>query len=59
MLFDILFTANWTKIEQNRQKIINKFNITENDKRVEYGYEVDDEAYIYINGRYCKLESPF
>ena len=59
MLFDIPFTADWTKIEQKRQKIINKSNITENDKRVDYDYEVDDEVFIYRDGHYRKLEGPF
>ena len=59
MLFDIPFTADWTKIEQKKQKIINKSNITENDKRVDYDYEVDDEVFIYRDGHCRKLEGPF
>ena len=53
------FTADWTKIEKNKQKVINKSNITENDKRVDYDYEVDDEVFIYRDGHYRKQEGPF
>ena len=47
MLFNMPYTANWTHIEQNKEITINKYNLTENDKRVEYDYKVDDEVYIY------------
>ena len=59
MLFNMPFTADWTKIEKNKQKVTNKSNITENDKRVDYEYEVYDEVFIYRDGHYRKLDGPF
>ena len=59
MLFNIPFTPDWTQIEHNKQKLINKSNIAENDKRVEYDYEVGDDVFIYRDGHYRKLEGPF
>ena len=58
MLFNIPFTPNWNQIEHNKQKIINRSSIAENDKRIKYDYEVDDDVYIYTYWNYRKLEGP-
>ena len=59
MLFNIPYQPNWKDIALNKQKIINKSNAAENEKRLEHDYAIDDEILIIRDGHFRKLEGPF
>ena len=58
-LFSIPFIMLIDEIAKNKQKIINKSNVAENSKRLEYDYEIDDDILIARNGHFRKLEEPY
>ena len=54
MLFDIDFTADWHKIYDRKQQIINKNNLRENKNRIDFDYQIGDKVtkkndYLKIN----------
>ena len=54
MLFDIDFTADWHKIYDYKQQIINKNNLQENKNRIDFDYQIGDKVtkkndYLKIN----------
>ena len=59
MIFNTPYHADWDEIARNKQKIINKSNVAENAKRLEYDYEIDDEVLIVRDGHFRKLEGPY
>jgi len=54
MLFDIPFVADWHKTGDYRQRQTDRSNIRENDKRVDYDYQVSDIVLIHMDGILCK-----
>ena len=40
------FTPDWDKIREKKQKLINKNNKKENEKRIEYEYKVGDKIML-------------
>ena len=59
MIFNTPYHADWDEIAKNKQKIINKSNVAENAKRLEYDYEIDDDILIARDGHFRKLEGPY
>ena len=53
------YHADWDEIAKNKQKIINKSNVAENAKRLEYDYEIDDDILIARDGHFRKIEVPY
>ena len=41
-----------------KQALVDKANLRENSKRVDYDYQIDDKVYIIKDGIYQKLEAP-
>jgi len=57
MLFNIPFVADWHKIGDCRQCQPDRSNICEKNKRVDYGYKVNDKVLIHKDGILRKAES--
>jgi len=58
MVFNIANIVDWRSITINKQKQVDKDNLRENRKRVDYDYQFGDQVYIIRDGIYRKLESP-
>ncbi len=50
MLFDIPFIADWCKIGDRWQLLINRGNQRENAKRIDYDYKVGDKVLVINEG---------
>jgi hypothetical protein len=59
MLFDILFVADWCKIEERRQSLTNLGNQCKNAKCIDYDYKVGDKALLINEGILCIAESAY
>jgi hypothetical protein len=59
MLFDILFMADWCKIEERRQSLTDRGNQRENAKRIDYDYKVGDKVLVINEGILRKAESAY
>ena len=55
MILDIPFKANWTKITNKKQELIDKSNERENKTRVDYDYAIGDKVLITYDGVRRKL----
>ncbi len=59
MLFNIPFVADWHKIGEQRQSLINCGNQCKNAKRIDYNYKVRDKALLITEGILRKAESAY
>jgi hypothetical protein len=59
MLFDIPFMADWCKIKERRQSLINRGNQHANAKCIDYDYKVRDKVLVINEGILCKAESAY
>ena len=59
MIFNTLHHADWDEIAKHKQEIVNNRNVTENAKRLEYDYKIDDNILIARDGHFCKLKGPY
>jgi hypothetical protein len=59
MLFDILFVADWRKIEKLRQSLTDCGNQRKNAKPIDYDYKVGDKVLVINEGILCKAESAY
>ena len=50
MLFDIPYIADWTKIGQHRQELVDKHTACENSGRIEHNYAIGNNAMIKYDG---------
>jgi hypothetical protein len=57
MLFDIPFIADWQKIGEYRQQLIDLSNANENKGRIDYDYEVGQKVLLWKEGILCNAES--
>jgi hypothetical protein len=57
MLFNILFVADWNKIVEQRQSLINHGNQRKNAKHIDYDYKIGDKVLLINEGVLCK-QSP-
>ena len=58
MIHDVRFQANWDRIKNNKQKIIEKSNKRENLNRLKYKYKVGDRILLRKPGLRRKLSAP-
>jgi hypothetical protein len=58
MIHNLPFVADWNRIKTNKQKLINKSNARENNKRLPYKYKKDDQVLLYKPGIRRKLSTP-
>jgi hypothetical protein len=59
MIFDIPFVADWHKIGERRQSLINRGNQHENTKCIDYIHKVGDKVLVIGKGILCKAESAY
>jgi len=59
MLFDIPYLADWNKIGQRRQILVDKANERENKKRVDFDYAIGNKILIAKDGVLRKAESKY
>ena len=58
MLLPMTFEANWTRIQQNRQKEINRNNDRENKSRIDHVYSIGDKVLLTKPGILRKMSTP-
>ena len=58
MVFNIATIVDWRAITINKQRQVDKDNLRENRKRVDYDYQVGDQIYVLRDGIHRKLEGP-
>ncbi len=59
MLVNILFIADWCKIEDRRQLLTDRGNKQENAIRIDYDYKVGDKVQVINEGILRKAESAY
>ena len=59
MLFDIPYLADWNKIGQHRQILVDKANKRENKKHVDFDYAIGNKILISKDGVLRKSESKY
>ena len=59
MLFNIPYIADWTKIGQRRQTLVNMDADRHNKKRIDYDYAVGDKVLLFNDGIHRKLEDKY
>jgi hypothetical protein len=59
MLFDILFIADWKKIEEHRQQQTDLNTAYENKGRIDYDYKVGQKVLVQNYGILRKAESRY
>jgi hypothetical protein len=57
MLYDILFIADWKKIEEHRQRLTDLNTASENKGRIDYYYKVGQKILVQNKGILCKADS--
>jgi hypothetical protein len=58
MIHNIVFRANWDRIQKQKQDIINKSNQKENKSRIPYEYKVGDQVLFETPGILRILSTP-
>ena len=58
MLFNISALANWKELSNKKQISVDKANLRENAKRVDYDYVVGQQVYVKNDGIQRKMDSP-
>ena len=59
MLFGIPYIADWTDIGKRRQASVDKDNLKENEKRIDFDYAVGQEVLLKKDGIIRKLEDKY
>jgi hypothetical protein len=59
MLFDVLFVADWCKIGEQMQSLIECGNQHKNAKCIDYDYKVEDKVLVINEGILRKAESAY
>ena len=59
MLFDIPYIADWTDIGKRRQASVDKDNLKENEKRIDFDYAVGQKVLLKKDGIIRKLEDKY
>ncbi len=57
MLFDIPFIADWQKIGEYKQRLMDLNNARENEGRIDYDYKVGQKVLLQKVGILCNAES--
>ena len=59
LLFDIPYLADWNKIGQHRQILVDKANNHENKKQIYFEYAIVNKILIAKDGLLCKAETKY
>ena len=59
MLFDIPYLADWKAIGQRRQVAVDRDNVRENKRRIEYDYTVGQQVLVRKDGTLRKAEKRY
>ena len=58
MMFNISSLVNWKNLSMRKQKLVDKANLRENNKRIDYDYEIGQQVYVTNSGVQRKLDRP-
>ena len=58
MMFNISSLVNWKELSIRKQHLVDKANLRENNKRIDYDYKIGQQVYIIADGIQRKLNSP-
>jgi hypothetical protein len=58
MMFNLTSLVNWKELSIKKQRDVDKANLRENRKRIDYDYEVGQKIYIKNDGVNRKLDCP-
>ena len=58
MMFNLSTLVNWKELSLRKQALVDKANLRENKKRIDYDYQAGDLVYKLKDGILRKLESP-
>ena len=56
MIFNLKSLINWQMMSLNKQKLVNKASLRENNNHIDYDYQVGQCVYIKKYGIYRKLD---
>ena len=58
MMFNISSLVNWKDLSIRKQQLVDKANLRENNKRIDYDYKVGQQVYVVTDGVQRKLDRP-
>lgn len=58
MIFNLKTIINWKDISARKQIQVDKDNLRENKKRVDYDYQIGSQVYVTKDGIHRKLDGP-
>ena len=58
MMFNISSLINWKELSLRKQRLVDKANLRENNKRIDFDYEIGQQVYITTDGVQRKLNRP-
>ena len=58
MMFNISSLVNWKDLSLRKQHLVDKANLQENNKRVDFDYEIGQQVDVVTNGVQRKLDRP-
>ncbi len=58
MIFNLKSLINWKVVSDRKQQTVDRSNLWENSKRVDFDYKVGQKAYIKWEKPYRKLNGP-
>ena len=58
MLLNMQSLINWKELSKCKQKLVDKANLSENQKRIDYDYKVNQKVYVVKDGINRKLDGP-
>ena len=57
-MFNLTTLVDWKELSLRKERLVDKANLRDNSKRVDYDYQVDDLVYITKDGIFRKLNCP-
>jgi hypothetical protein len=58
MVFNIKTIINWKDISERKQAQVDKDNLRENKKRIDYDYQIGSQVYVTVTDIKRKLDAP-
>jgi len=58
MVFNLKTIINWKDISERKQAQVDKDNLRENKKQIDYDYQIGSPVYVTIDGIKRKLDAP-
>jgi hypothetical protein len=56
MMYNISSLVNWKDLSIHKQQLVDKANLWENNKRIDYDYKVGQQFYVVTDGVQRKLD---